>query len=214
MKKSFDITVSEELRNVTEAKFYETEVSARNAAIALARSDNSSDPFNTAFGYNWERLVKFAKEYEDQKEIVSETVVMPECEKRGIKADVSWNLNFDSKILTITYDDEAGVPAEEKKTKIVIDCPDEYVAPVASASAALNAYDTLMGYISRNGGAGISNFIVNEIEKKHTEAYKEFDHKRQEVENNVVQPYLGKNGITEKVTWELKYSTKKITIKY
>jgi predicted GNAT family acetyltransferase len=214
MKKSFDITVSDELRNETEAKFYETEVSARNAAIALARSDDANDPFNSAFGYNWERLVKFAKEYEDQKEIISETVVKPELKKRGLTADVSWNLNFDTKTLTVTYDDELFPEEDSGKTRLVIDCPDEYVAPVASASATLNAYDTIIGYISRNNGAGISNFIINELEKKHSVAYKEFIQKRQDVEDNVVQKYLGENSITERVTWELKYSTKKITITY
>ena len=213
MRKTFDITVSEELRNSTEASFYETEVSARNAAIALSRADDTSNPFSSAFEFNWERLVKFSKEYEDKKEYLSDTIVKPELEKRGITTDVSWNLNFETKVLTVTYDDEA-VDNAEPENKIEIECPDEFVIPVASVSADLNAYDTIMGYISRNNGAGISTMYIDDLEKRHTAAYKEFVKARQAVEDNVVQPYLTENNISEKVTWELRYSTKKITITY
>ena len=214
MKKSFDITASNELRNETEAKYYETEVSARNAAIALSRDTGMDNPFSSAFGYNWERLVKFAKEYEDQKTIITDTIVRPEVEKRGISANVAWNLNFDTKIITVTYNDEDVNRDDTDKTVVVIDCPDEYVDPVANASAKLNAYDTLMDYISRNNGAGINSLIIDELSKKQTAVYKEFVINRQAVEDNVVQAYLKENNITANVSWELKYATKKISIKY
>ena len=214
MIKTFDIAISDDLRNATEAKYYEAEVSARNSVIALSRADNAADPFSTAFLYNWDRLVKFAKEYEDQKDIISDTVVKPELEKRGIKTNTSWNLNFDSKILTVTYDDSDVAEDDTNKTIVTIDCPEEFVAPVASASATLNAYDSILSYISRNNGAGVNSNVIGELDKRQTAAYKDFITNRQAVEDNVVKPYLNDQNITDRVTWELKYSTRKIRIIY
>lgn len=214
MIKTFDIPISDDLRNATEAKYYESEVSARNSVIALSRADNAADPFNAAFAYNWDRLVKFAKEYEDQKDIISDTVVKPELERRGIKTNTSWNLNFDTKVLTVTYDDSDIAKDDSDKTIVTIDCPEEFVAPVSSASANLNAYDAILSYISRNSGAGINNNVIAELDKKQSSAYKEFIMSRQAVEDNVVKPYLNEQNITERVTWELKYATRKIRIIY
>lgn len=211
MKKSFEIKVDEKIRNEVEAAFYETETSARNAAIALSRNDQN-DKFNSSFAFQWERLTKYASVYEDLKEKISNDIVRPALAERGLDSNVGWNLDFETSVLTVTYDDEA--TSTETSESVVIDCPDEYVKPVEAISFELNAYDTIMGYISRSQGAGIDTPTLNELSKRQSDVYKEFVKARNAVETNVVQPYLGEAGIEGNVTWELKYSTKKITIVY
>lgn len=211
MKKTFEIKVDEKLRNEVEAAFYETETSARNAAIALSRNDQN-DKFNSSFAFQWERLTKYASVYEDLKEKISNEVVRPTLAEKNLDTNVGWNLDFESSILTVTYDDETE-PTKTSET-IVIDCPDEFVKPVEAVSIELNAYDTIMGYISRSQGAGIDTPTLNELSKRQSDVYKEFVKARNSVETNVVQPYLSEAGIEGNVTWELKYSTKKITITY
>lgn len=214
MIQTFEIKVDEALRNETEAAYYETETASRNAAIALARATEVTDAFGSSFMYQWERLIKYAKVYENKKGYITEDIVDKELEKRGIKNGVNWNLDFESAIITVNYDDGGDDEGNVKNTHIVIDCPDEYVKPVEAASIILTAYDTLQAYISRNSGAGISKTIRDELHVKQSAAYEEFVVKRTDVENAIVKPYLGEHGIDAYVNWELKYATKKITISY
>jgi hypothetical protein len=211
MKTNFTITLDEALRNKVEAAYYEAETAARNVAMSLVRNDDSNR-FNQSYAYQWDRLIKYAKVYSDAKDEVSNTIVMPTLKERGITANVNWSLDFESKVVTVTYDDEE-TNAEPKNT-ITIDCPEEYVNPVAWASNELNAYDTVMGYISRNSGASLDNSTINEITEKQAVAYREFITNRSAVEDNVVKPYLSENNISVNVNWELTYSTGKITITY
>lgn len=213
MKKTFELKVEDARRNELEAAYYETETAARNATIALSRSD-SNDKFNAAFNFQWERLVKFAKVYEDLKEKMSDEVVRPELKKRNLKDDVSWNLDFDSAVCTVTYDDAAEDASEKYENQVVINCPAEYVKPVEGISTVLNAYDTIMGYIARTQGAGLDSSTLNDLGNKQSETYKDFVKARNDVENNVVQAYLAEKQIEANVTWELKYSTAEITISY
>jgi hypothetical protein len=212
MTNNFTLKVDEELRNKVEAAFYETETAARNASIALSRNDQN-DKFNSSFAFQWERLVKYAKVYEDLKEVISDTIVRPELDKRGIANNVGWNLDFETSTLTVTYDDEE-TEAAEKTNTVVIDCPKELVDPVEAVSVDLNAYDTIYGYISRSQGAGIDAVTLNKLSEKQSETYKAFVKARNEVESKVVQPYLAEKNIEVNVSWELKYSSRKITITY
>ena len=212
MKQTFEIKVDESRRNELEAAFYETETAARNATIALAKND-SNDKFNAAFAFQWERLTKFAKVYEELKEAMSDEVVRPELRKRNLVDNVSWNLDFEASILTVTYDDEAQTETASEHQETII-CPAEYVRPVADISSQLNAYDTIMSYVARTQGGGLDTPTLNALGDKQSETYKEFVKARNNVENNVVQPYLAEKNIEANVTWELKYSTAEITLTY
>lgn len=209
---SYVLTVDDKTRNELEADFYETETAARNAVFALSRAGANEDKFSSAFAFQWERLVRFAKSYEDRKDLLSDNVVKPDLKKKGILANVNWNLDFESKEVTVTYDDEAEV--KEAENVVEVDCPDDLVNAVSSVSYILNAYDTIMGYISRNNGAGLDDKTVDELGQRQAKAYKEFIKARNNIETQIVMPYLQENNIEDQVNWELKYSTKKITINY
>lgn len=206
---SFTITLPEEVSNKVERAYYESESAARNVAFALSK-DQTKEVYSSAYGRYWERLVTFSTEYAMCKNMISNDYVMPELKNRGITAMTQWNLDYSTRIITVTYDENA---ENEKRETFEIDCPEMFSDATSNAGKSLNAYDTLLEYIYRNEGV-ISPQQWDELDNKRTEAFKEFSIARNAVETNVVMPTLQQKNITERVDWSLDYGTRVITISY
>lgn len=210
--KSFTFTIPTEVSNQVERSSYEAETSARNVAFAIARSQTDST-YSVAFARYWERLVKFSKEYALNKDMISEEYVKPQLIERNIKAAVNWTLDYETRIITVSYDDTDEADTADVVT-LTLECPKEYVDEVSTASTALNAYDTLENFIYRNDGANIAQADIEDIESKQTDAYRDFTIAKNKIERDIVQKYLTDEGITESVNWALNYETSVITITF
>lgn len=207
--KSFTFTIPEEVSTQVERSSYESETSARNVAFALARSQTDST-YSMAFARYWERLIKFAKQYALDKDMISEDYVKPQLVERGINTAANWTLDYETREITVSYDETAaGTP---EVTTLTLECPKEYVDAVSAASTTLNAYDALENFIYRNDGANIPQNEIESVESKQTDAYREFVIAKNKIERDVVQKYLTDEGITETVNWSLNYTTGVITI--
>ena len=209
--KSFTFTIPAEISTQVERSSYESETSARNVAFALARSQADST-YSVAFARYWERLVKFAKEYALNKDMISEEYVKPQLVERGITTAASWTLDYETHAITVSYD-ETTEDAPDVVT-LTLECPKEYVDEVSAASTTLNAYDALENFIYRNDGANIPQNEIEKVESKQTDAYREFVIAKNKIERDVVQKYLTDEGITESVNWALNYETSVITITF
>ena len=207
--KSFTFTIPAEAVNKVEASYYESETSARNVAFALSRSQ-ADNTYSTAFAHYWERLVKFATEYALNKDMISNDYVKPQLIERGIKTAVNWTLDYETRVITISYDETVAETAEVVTR--TIDCPKDYVDRVSAASTTLNAYDTLMGFIYRNDGVNIAQPDIEDLEHKQAESYREFTIAKNKVETDVVQKYIADEGIYTQVNWSLDYATRVITL--
>lgn len=206
---SFTITLPDEVSNKVERAYYESESAARNVAFALGK-DQTKEVYSSAYSRYWERLVTFSAEYESCKSMITNDYVRPELKSRDIKATTTWNLDYETKLITVTYDENA---TNEEHETFEIDCPDMFAVEVANAGRSLGAYDTLLEYIYRNEGV-VSNETWEDLDSKRTAAYREFVIARNAVESNVVMPTLQQRNITETVNWSLDYGTKVITISY
>ena len=207
--KTFTFTIPAEISTQVERSSYESETSARNVAFALARSQADST-YSVAFARYWERLVKFAKEYALNKDMISDEYVKPQLVEHGITTAANWTLDYETHAITVSYD-ETTADAPDVVT-LTLECPKEYVDEVSTASTTLNAYDTLENFIYRNDGANIPQSEIEKIESKQTDAYREFVIAKNKIERDIVQKYLTDEGITETVNWSLNYTTGVITI--
>ena len=209
--KSFTFTIPEEVSTQVERSSYESETSARNVAFALARSQ-ADTTYSVAFARYWERLVKFAKQYALDKDMISEEYVKPQLVERGITTAASWTLDYETRAITVSYDETAADTPDV--VTLTLECPKEYVDEVSAASTTLNAYDALENFIYRNDGANIPQNEIEKVEGKQTDAYRDFTIAKNKIERDIVQKYLTDEGITESVNWSLNYGTSVITITF
>ena len=136
------------------------------------------------------------------KEMQKRKVVCEGC----IKSDVSWALEFSTRVLTVT---PVGPDREIITEDLTVDRDD--ITEVRELDTLINVYANIIERVGdtfeTRGEKAIEKFI-----SKQAEIAKKYDAAKNAIYSKYVQPYLFANGLEGEYTWVLDFETRKITI--
>lgn len=199
-------SVDPEIINALEAKHYECETATRNIAFELSKG-NSLD--SDAVKYQLDRLHKFYPIYNQLKDEFTRNVVHPIIKERHGNGTCSWNIAFDKKEVDISMELGEWIDAtEDAGLSISI----EDAKRIEAAKNDSEIYGDIISYLSSNGLLqSVPESIMDELNDRQVKAMKDYGNGRNSISNEVVMPYLDKNHIEGSVTWNLDFTTGKIT---
>lgn len=203
MNEKYSKIIDANISTAVENPHYRVDVAAMNLARILSRGDT----IKSAAGMFQMKLLRQAiTDYSRERGNLTREVVNPFKKEVGIETDANWNLDFSTRTLTIY---PVGKKIEVITDDIVVDDAEVNVLEELDINANVYAsiIDRLDGAYDESAEDAIAQFIFEQAENART-----YERTKQDLQAKYVQPYLETCGITEKVTWSLDFTTKKITI--
>ena len=196
-------TIDAEISTAVENPHYRVDVAALNLARGLSHGDSLDTPANQ---FQMKLLTEAVADYSVARGRLTREVVNPMKKEAGIKSDVSWALEFSTRVLTVT---PVGPDREIITEDLTVDRDD--ITEVRELDTLINVYANIIERVGdtfeKNGEASIEDLIA-----KQAEVAKAYDLAKNEIQEKYVQPYLQANDIDGKCTWTLDFQTQKITI--
>lgn len=198
--------IDAETINAIEAKHYECETATRNIAFELSKGSG----FDTAgVKYQLERLHKFYPIYNQLKDDLTTKVIQPIIKENHGTGACTWNLLFDKKEAVI--DMEVGEWNDEVNDPN-LSIPMEKVEVIKNAKNDSEIYGNILSYLSDNAllQSTPAN-ILDDLNDRQVKAMKDYGNARNAISTDIVSPYLTEHNYEGSVTWNLDFSTGKIT---
>lgn len=197
------IEIPEDVSTEVENPHYRVEMSAMNIARGLSHGSSIDSP---AMQFQMGLLTDAVRDYEEARGRLSRDFVEANKREFGILKDVNWNLDFTTRMLTIT---PVGPDREVIECDITVDADD--VKPVYDADVMVNVYNEIMDRVT-DVFTEDGKDELKALAMKQAEAVGAYDRAKNGIETKYVRPFLDANNISEKVIWKLDFTTKKITI--
>ena len=192
--------------NAIEAKHYECETATRNIAYELSRGSG----FDTSgVDYQLYRLRKFYPIYNQLKDDLTKRIVQPIVKENHGNGNCTWNLLFDKKEVVIdmeigewkdnSFDPNLSISAEEAEK-------------IRTAKYDSELYGDILSYLSSNALLqSTPTNILDELNDRQVNAMRDYGNARNAISSNIVGPYLAEHNYDGSVTWNLDFTTGKIT---
>ena len=196
-------TIDAEISTAVENPHYRVDVAALNLARGLSHGDSLDTPANQ---FQMKLLTEAVADYSVARGRLTREVVNPMKKEAGIKSDVSWALEFSTRVLTVT---PVGPDREIITEDLTVDRDD--ITEVRELDTLINVYANIIERVGdtfeTRGEKAIEKFI-----SKQAEIAKKYDAAKNVIYSKYVQPYLLANGLEGEFTWVLDFETRKITI--
>ena len=194
--------------NSLEVEEYECQTALNNIVFSMAAKHGFDDAPTKR---QLDRLLTHSMEYDRKKDNVSFNIAANIVKEVGGTSTYSWNIDFNinKQQLEIEY-----TPGEwVDNTVATIELDPELVKKIHYANICFNRYGEIAIKLDELGlYEKVPAEIIEDLVKRQMDACKEFNGYKDELTNNIVNPYLAEHNIDNEHVWSLNYTTNTITI--
>lgn len=194
--------------NSLELEDYECQTAINNVVMSMSNGHGLDD---AATKRQFERLIDHSMLYDAKKDNISFNVAANIVKEAGGTDSYSWNIDFNISKQTLEIEYTSGEWVDRTIAEIEID--PELAKKIHRINTCFNKYGEINIKLDEFGVySKVPVDIVEDLTKRQVDAYREFTNYKNMLTEEVVNPYLEENGITNATTWNLNYTSAKITI--